>query len=237
MGEFGPGQVAVSVFADHSGQDLFKNDLAGSTLNTGGLSMDYGPWSFLQFGAFIGATQFNVEVPGSKRNQSDVLAFETNPSLAYGGSAKLATPRFFSRTTAMVGYGSATLFSAEDDARNVKKGIAYKAGGGVQLQFWPAFNMILGGEFYAIDGEQTSRLVTKPAPYSNSDQFRGLLGFEVYFPGKNRPFISLAFRPTGAVGWNDDYGLENASISLSLGSITSLPGKTPSSGLDDDSDF
>ncbi len=231
MSEFGPGQVAVSVFGDHSGQDLFKSDLAQSALNTAGISMDYGPWPFLQLGAFVGASEFDVGIPASKKGDADALAFETDPALAYGGSIKFATPRFLTKTSALIAFGSATRFSAEDNGKNLKEGMAYSAGAGVQIQFWSALNLVLGGEFYVIDGEQSSRLVTTPAPFGNSDLYRGLVGVEYFFKGKNRPFISVSFRPTGAMGWNDTYGLENASISIALGSITTLPGKASPSGL------
>ena len=50
---------------------------------------------------------------------------------------------------------------------------------------------------------------------------------EYFFKGKNRPFLSVAFRPTGATDWHEHLGLRNASVSITLGAITTLPGKGP----------
>ena len=48
---------------------------------------------------------------------------------------------------------------------------------------------------------------------------------EYYFKGPNRPFISLAFRPTGALGFEDKLGLRGGAIGITLGAIATLPTK------------
>ena len=62
---------------------------------------------------------------------------------------------------------------------------------------------------------------------------RGIVGVEYYFKGKNRPFVSVAFRPTGAIGWHDELGLRNASISVSLGAMATLGKEKPDAGEDE----
>jgi hypothetical protein len=235
MSEFGPSQVALSLFFDHSGQELF-DDGSPSVLNTAGMSLDYAPWPFLQAGVFGGATEFDVALPDSRLRDSSAHSFNTDYSASGGASLKLATPRFASGTTRLVGFGSATYFDNEDKAGNGKRGGILNAGATVQCLIGDRLNLVLGGEFYNVLGEQISaRGGDRPdfaisQPDGALDFGRGIVGVEWFFRGKNRPFISLAFRPTGSVGWHDELGLKGGSISVSLGAMATLGKKLPDAG-------
>ncbi len=238
MSEFGPSQVSVSAFFDHSGQDLFT-DLSPSVLNTTGLSLDYGPWSYLQFGLFAGSTEFDVALPDNRLSDTSAHAFNTDYSFSGGASMKLASPRFANGTTRMVAYGSGTYFNNEDPIGNGKQGIVYNGGLTVQYLFRNRLNLVLGGEGFAVVGEQKSAAAGGADLFANSqpdgivDFMRGVVGVEWFFKGKNKPFISVAFRPTGSTGWHDDLGLRNASISVSLGAMASLGKEKPEAGEED----
>ena len=230
MSDFGPSQVALGLFYDHSGQDLFENS-SPSVLNTMGLSVDYAPWPYVAIGVFGGAAEFDVDVPDYLVDDTAAKGFNTSLSFYGGGSAKLATPRFVGGTTRLVAYGSAGWVDATDDFDNEKRGLMCNAGGSLQFLTWGRLNFVLGGEFQALVlGEQTSSLNTEPEPFGLAapvgamDYFRGLVGIEYNFKGKNQPFISVAFRPTGATNWHDNLGIRNASISVVLGAIATLPG-------------
>src|SRR5690606_1476612 len=117
----------------------------------------------------------------------------------------------------------------------------YQAGATVQYLFRDRLNFALGGEFRALDGEQiSSRGGYEPigisAPSGILDYMRGVVGGEYFFKGRNRPFVSVAFRPTGGSGWHDQLGLRTASISISLGAMTTL-GKMGEILEEDDSDL
>lgn len=238
MSDFGPSQVSLSAFFDHSGQDLFQ-DQAPSVLNTTGLSLDYGPWTFLQFGLFGGATEFDVGLPDSRLSDTSAHAYNSDYTFSGGASLKLATPRFASGTTRAVAYGAATYVDSKDVPGNSKTGVIYNAGASLQYLFLNRVNFILGGEFYTVVGDQkrASDGLVEPfstsAPDGNIDYARGLVGLEYYFKGKNRPFVSVAFRPTGSMGWDRQLGLHNASISISLGAMASLGKEKPDAGEDD----
>ncbi|MDB5049501.1 MAG: hypothetical protein JWO30_2572 [Fibrobacteres bacterium] len=238
MSEFGPSQVSLSAYFDHSGQDLF-DDASPSVLNSTGLSLDYGAWPFIQFGLFAGATEFDVALPDNRLSDSAAFAYNSDYSFSAGGSLKLATPRIASNTTRAVAFGSITYLDSKDVPGNSKTGLIYNAGASVQYLFLNRINFVLGGEFYTVIGDQKSATDGFVQPFSTSapsgrvDYLRGLVGVEYFFKGKNRPFISVAFRPTGNIGWHDELGLRNASISVSLGAMATLGKEKQDAGEDD----
>src|SRR3954462_15966772 len=93
MSEFGPQEVAVSLFFDHSGQDLYS-EAAPSLMNSTGLSVDYAPWPYIQLGVYAGADEFDVGVPKAWQSDTYKHGFNSDYQLLMGGNAKLATPRF-----------------------------------------------------------------------------------------------------------------------------------------------
>lgn len=228
MSDFGPSQVALGLFFDHSGQDLFEES-APSVLNTTGVGVEYAPWPYLALGVFGGGAEFDVDVPDNQINDTSALGFNTGYSFYGGGSLKLATPRMVNGTSRLVLFGSAGYVNAKDDFKNEKRGVVCNAGGSLQFLTWGKLNFVVGGEFQAIlEGEQTSSLTRDPQPFGISapagamDYMRGLVGVEYYFKGKNQPFVSVAFRPTGAANWHDNLGLRNASVSVVLGAIATI---------------
>ncbi len=224
---FGPSQVAAGIFFDHSGQDVFE-DPAGSVLNSTGLSLDYAPWQYLQLGVFAGGGEFDIAVPASKKIDTSAHAYNANYNMLAGGSGKLATPRFANGIMRAVGFGSAGYLNSSDDFGNARTLLIYNAGLSLQFLLMEKLNLILGGEFYALDGQQTNGKTTGKVPFGISipnkeaDYFRGIVGVEYFFKGKNKPFISVAFRPSANTGWDDKLGLKNASISISLGAMAAF---------------
>lgn len=235
MSEFGPSQVSLSLFFDHSGQDLFT-EAAPSVLNTAGLSLDYAPWPFFQAGIFGGATEFDVALPETRLSDTSAHSFNTDYSLSGGASMKLASPRFASGTTRLVGFGSVSYYGNEDKPGNLKHGLIYDGGATVQCLIANQLNLVLGGEFFAVYGEQKSARGGARTEFWNSqpdglvDFGRGIVGVEWFFKGKNRPFISLAFRPTGSLDWHDQLGLRGGSISVTLGAMATIGKKLPDAG-------
>jgi hypothetical protein len=236
MSDFGPSQVSLSLFFDHSGQDLFE-EAAPSVLNMAGLSLDYAPWPFVQAGVFGGATEFDVALPLSRLGDTSARAFNTDYSLSGGASLKLATPRFASGTTRLVGFGSVTYYDNQDEPGNGKQGLVYDGGATVQYLVGDRLNLVLGGEFFAVTGEQKSARGGDVTEFANSqpqkgpiDFARGIVGVEWFFKGRNRPFISVAFRPTGSLDWHDELGLRGGSISVSLGAMATIGKKLPDAG-------
>jgi hypothetical protein len=238
MSEFGPSQVSLSLFFDHSGQDLF-DAMYPSVMNTGGVSLDYAPWPFVQAGIFGGATEFDVALPDSRLSDTSAHSFNTDYSMSGGASLKLATPRVASGTTRLVGFGAATYYDNKDNPGNEKRGLVYNAGATIQCMIANRLNLVLGGEFYQLTGEQTSAAGGPTVDFSNSqpdgivDLGRGIVGVEWFFQGKNRPFISVSFRPTGSLGWHDQLGLRGGSISVALGAMATLGKKLPDAGEDE----
>lgn len=231
MSDLGASQVALGLFFDHSGQDLYENGYP-SMLNTMGLSADYAPWPYLAVGAFAGAAEFDVDVPEELSEDTAAKGFNGALSFYGGASLKLATPRFAGGAMRFVAYGTGGYFDAADEFENQRRGIMCQSGLTLQYLAWGRVNFVLGGEFQAIVmGEQRNALRDDPEPFGMSapagamDYLRGLAGVEVYFAGKNRPFISVAVRPTGATDWHDNLGLRNASISITLGAIATLTSK------------
>ncbi len=230
MSEFGPSQVSVAAFFDHSGQDLFE-EAYPSLLNTTGLSLDYAPWPYIQMGIFGGGGELDAVVPDKLLSDTTRHNYLTDYGLYGGGSAKLATPRFLSNTTRFVSYGSAGYLKSSDASGNIKTPIIYNGGVSIQFMVMEKLNFVVGGEYYAWDGEQKSATgqvsenlgISKPG--GDTDYLRGLVGVEYFFKGKSRPFISVAFRPNAKIGWKNNMGLQNGSISISLGAMTNL-GKT-----------
>lgn len=235
MSEFGPSQVSLAAYFDHSGQELFE-DASPSVLNSTGFSLDYGAWPFLQFGLFGGGTEFDVGLPDTRLSDPDAVAYNSDYTFSAGGSLKLATPRFASGTTRAVGFGSITYLDSKDVPGNTKSGLIYNAGATIQYMLRDRLNFVLGGEFFTMDGEQTRASDSRVEGFSTSapsgiiDYGRGIVGVEYYFKGKNRPFVSIAFRPTGAIGWHDELGLRNASISVSLGAMATIGKEKPDAG-------
>lgn len=228
MSDFGPSQVALGLFFDHSGQDLFENS-SPSVLNTTGLGVEYAPWPYLALGVFGGGAELDVDVPDAQVGDTSAYGYNTGYSLFGGASMKAASPRFVNGTSRLVLYGSAGYVDAKDDFKNEKRGLLCNAGGSFQYLALGKLNFVVGGEFQALlEGEQTSPLRQDPEPFGLSapagalDYMRGLVGVEYYFKGKNQPFISVAFRPTGATNWHDNLGLRNASVSVVLGAIATI---------------
>jgi hypothetical protein len=241
MSEFGPSQVSLGAYFDHSGQDLYEQPYP-SLLNSTGLSLDYGPWPFLQFGLFAGAAEFDVGLPDSRLKDSAAFAYNTDYSFSGGGSLKAATPRFAAGTTRAVAFGSIAYLDSKDVPGNSKTGLVYNGGASIQFLFRGRLNLVLGGEYYAIYGDQTDARNGTTQPFGMSeadgviDHLRGIVGVEYFFKGKNRPFVSVAFRPTGALGWHDELGIRNGSISISLGAMATLgKGKADAAGEDEPS--
>ena len=229
MSEFGPSQVGVGLFFDHSGQNVFR-EKAPSVMNEAGMSVDYAPWPYLQYGVFGGGAEFDVSVPASRQTGTAVpRSFDGDYAFFGGGSTKLATPRIFSNTSRVVAFGAGTYFNNEDKDKNVKKGMLYNAGGTVQVLVNKRLNLVAGAEFYALDGsQQSSTGSSQPFGLTTGDggldYVRAIVGFDYFLKGKNHPFISLAFRPSSGLGWNDNLGLRGGSISICLGAIATLGG-------------
>ncbi len=238
MSEFGPSQVSVAAFFDHSGQDLFVEGYP-SLLNTTGLSLDYAPWPYIQMGIFGGGGELDAVVPVNLLSDTTKHDYLTDYGLYGGASVKLATPRFLSNTTRLVSYGSAGYLKSSDALGNSKTPIIYNGGVSIQFMVMEKLNFVVGGEYYAWDGEQKSATgqvsknlgISKPG--GDTDYLRGLVGVEYFFKGKSRPFISVAFRPNAKIGWRNNMGLQNGSISISLGAMTNL-GKTKNQTGDDE---
>jgi hypothetical protein len=232
MSDFGPSQVALGLYFDHSGQDFFE-DYSPAMLNTTGLSLDYAPWSMLSLGLFAGAAELDVDVPDDRVDDTAAKGFNTGFSFHGGASARLATPRFASGTTRLVAFGTGGWFDAEDDQENRKRGLMTNAGLTVQYLALGKLNLVMGGEFqFLLFGEQTSSIRKEPERFGLSvpalepqHYVRGLVGVEWFFQGRNKPFVSLAFRPTGSTGWHEHLGLRDGSVSITLGAIATLPGK------------
>ncbi len=200
----------------------------------------------MEVGIFGGMAEFNVGVPPGKKigdpdgNGSTLKNFESGYDLFGGASAKLATPRFLSGKARFVGYGTASIIKAEDKPGNRKSGKFYNSGILGLLDLPHRFTVILGGEFYAIDeGSQESAAGTgsktfgMSEPNGTMDHIRAVVGVEYFFKGRNRSFISLAFRPTGELGYEDNLGLQGGSISLTLGAISNFGNKVGQSSEDD----
>lgn len=230
MSDFGPSQVSLGLFLEHSGQDLFL-DRSPSILNTYGLGLEYAPWPLLSIGAFGGVAELDVDVPDERVDDDSALGFNGGLSFSGGGLLKLATPRFASGTTRFVAYGAAAWFGAEDDFSNRKQGIMTNSGLNVQYQWAGKLNVVLGGEFQAIleGAQENSRGREEPfgmsEPNAQADYVRLLVGLEWYFKGKNKPFVSVAMRPGAYSEWHEHLGLRNASIAVTLGAIATMPGK------------
>jgi hypothetical protein len=225
MSEFGPKQLAVSAYFDHNGISLYEEEHP-ALFNFAGVGVEYAPWPYIQIGVFGGGAEFDIGVPESRLNDTSAHAFNGAYSMAGGGGLKLATPRIARDQLRLVVYGNASWFSAEDGAKNVRTGLYYQAGGSLQWAPVPSLNFILGAEFHALDGEQENSAGASAAfglaGLTQLEAYRGLVGFEYVFPQKNRPFISVAFRPTGALGWDDQLGVRNASVCFTFGVITDL---------------
>jgi len=230
MTEFGPRQVAVSAFFDHNGLTFYE-DPATSILNTAGLAVEYAPWRYLQVGAFGGASELDIAVPDRRMNDPNAHSFDGDYSFTGGATAKAATPRLFQDALRLVGYGSGAWFQVEDAAGNIRRGMYYQGGATLQYAIGRSFNLALGGEYHAVDGEQeNTRKEVQPFGLNAATDFdalRGVVGVEYTFPQKNRPFISLSFRPTGSLDWDDRLGLKNGSIAVSFGVIADIGGATP----------
>lgn len=231
MSDLGASQVALGLFFDHSGQDLYESAFP-SMLNTMGVNADYSPWPYLALGAFAGAAEFDVDVPDELADDPAAKGFDGALSFFGGASLKLATPRFLGASTRFVAYGTGGYFDAEDEFGNQRRGIMTQSGLTLQYLAWGRINFVLGGEFQALVlGEQRSAVSDDPEPFGLSaptgpiDYLRGLAGIEFFFAGKNRPFVSLAVRPTGVSGWHDHLGLRNASVSITMGAIATIPSK------------
>lgn len=235
MSDFGPSQVSLSAYFDHSGQDLYEEG-APSVLNSTGLSVDYAPWPFVQAGLFGGASEFDIALPESRLKEDSAFAFNTDYALSAGASLKLATPRFAGGTTRAVAFGSAMFFDNEDELGNGRMGMFYNGGATVQYLFRGRLNLVLGAEIFAIVGEQRTARSGGDDPFGVTqaggtvDLMRGIVGVEYYFKGKNKPFVSVAFRPSGSTERHDDLGLRGASISVSLGAMATLGKMKPDAG-------
>lgn len=234
MSDFGPAQVSLSAYFDHSGQDLFE-DPAPSVFNSAGMSLDYAPWPFVQAGLFGGATELDVALAEKRLSDTSAHSFNTDYAMSAGASLKLATPRFAGGTTRAVAYGAAMYFDNEDQIGNGKLGMFYNSGATIQYLFRNRLNLVVGGEFFAIVGEQrTGKGGNEPFGLSQAngvvDMMRGIVGAEWYFKGKNRPFVSVAFRPSGSTNWHDELGLRGASVSISLGAMATLGKEKPEAG-------
>ena len=227
MSDFGPEQVSLAAYFDHSGQELFL-DMSPSVLNSTGFSLDYAPWTYLQMGLFGGLTEFDIGLPESRLSDPTAVAYNSDYTFSAGGSLKLATPRFAAGSTRAVSFGSVTYLDSKDEPGNARTGLIYNAGATIQYLLMKRVNFVLGGEFYTLVGEQTRASDNRTEPFGTSevlgliDYGRGIIGIEYFFSGKNRPFISVAFRPTGNMGWHNELGLRNASISISLGAMASI---------------
>ena len=222
LAAYGPAKMAAGFYFDHSGQDIFDDSQrTPSLLNTTGGQVTFAPFRVLHFGAYIGAAEFDHKAP---RDDPDGPAFNADFNLTYGGCAKAFTPGFLSDRMRVFASGSAGHFKVEDDFKNVRKAWEFHAGLGVQYTPLKLLTIGVGGELYVLDGEQEHTSVSGVG-FGNRDYYRGLLSFELC-PKTNsefiegQPFISLSFRFTGDMGWDDDLGLKNASLNVSVGWIT-----------------
>jgi hypothetical protein len=123
-------------------------------------------------------------------------------------------------------FGQASYFNAEDAVGNGRKGLNYLAGGAFQWEWQRKLNIGFGGEWLAIDGTQKNSLGDE-APFglhsaSGTEEFRGLLAFEYTFSGKNKPFISVVFRSGAEPDWDDNVGIRNGSIAVTMGAIANF---------------
>jgi hypothetical protein len=138
-----------------------------------------------------------------------------------------------------VAFGSLAYLDSKDAPGNSKTGLIYNGGANLQYMLRNSLNFVLGGEYFAIYGDQTAAIGGASEPFGLSeasgvlDHLRGIVGVEYFFKGKNRPFVSVAFRPSGAMGWHDKLGLRNASVSVCLGAMATLGKEKAEAGEDE----
>lgn len=237
LSDFGPGQVATSLFYESQGFDVFdKPGQASSILSGGGLALEYAPWTFLQAGLFGGGAEYDVELPEDRRSTT-ARAFNSGFAPFGGGTLKFMTPRFFGATTRLYLNGNATYFRNETEgiSGNLKSGFLYGSGAGLQVQLHPMVNLSLGGLALLLDGSQESANGGSSdfgATYSAlTPTARGSLGLDLFLPGKTRSFLSFAFSASSKLEYDDRLGPVESAVSVALGVITDLkPRKRSAAG-------
>jgi hypothetical protein len=225
MSDFGPKQVAISASFDHNGLFLY-DDKSPCIFNSVGLGAEYAPWRFIQIGAFVGAAEFDIGVPPSRINDSNAFAFNSSYNLTGGGSLKLATPRFARESLRLVVYGSAQWLQAQDDFSNERLGLYYQTGGSIQWSPMAQLTLVFGGEYHTLDGTQKNGAGAQSGfgleGLTSVEYMRGLIGVEYVLPQKNRPFMNVSLRPTGGLGWEENLGIQGASLSVTFGVMTDI---------------
>jgi len=222
--DYGPAKMALGLYFDHSGQELFNdNQRAHSLLNTTGAQLTYAPFRVLQIGVYVGGAEFDHD---PSADDPDGPGFNANYSLTFGASGKIFTPGFMSDKLRGLLFGSMGFLKAEDGYRNVRQVFECHSGLGLQYQVIKIMKLGIGAEVYYLDGEQGNDSVsTGSNPFGNRDLYRGLISMEFY-PKTNpdliqgQPFICISFRFTGDMGWDENLGLKNGSLSITLGWIT-----------------
>lgn len=238
MSDFGPKQFALTASFDHNGLLLY-DDGSPSILNTVGLGAEYAPWRMIQLGVFLGATEFDIAVPESRKNDPRAFAFNSDYNFSGGASIKLASPRFAGESLRLVAYGSGQWVQAKDSFGNERFGLYYQAGGSLQWSPIPRLTLVLGGEYHALDGTQKNS-AGRELPFGLEgltpvEAGRGLVGVEYVMPQKNRPFFNVSLRPTGNIGWNEKLGIQGASLSVTFGVMTDIGSATV--GHQEEEDF
>ncbi|MBF0431848.1 MAG: hypothetical protein HQK83_11250 [Fibrobacteria bacterium] len=224
--DYGPAKMAGAIFFDHSGQDIFEGaEETESILNTGGFHLSYAPFKMVQLGLYVGGAEFDHHAPA---NKPDTAYFDSEFKITGGATGKLVSPHFLYDKARVFVYGMAGYLEAKDTYQNVRQLNVYQSGIGFQFQIMKSLNAALGFEAFFIDGNQANTSVgLGENPFGINTPYRGMISLE-YYPKtyrdlwENQPFFSITVRGAPGIGLDNNLGLKNASIAVSVGMITNF---------------
>jgi len=218
---FPVGRFAVAGSYDLGGYTI-TNDSVPCIMNRLHASLTYSPFSFLNIGFDLGATQ--MDVAADTTPQDTIGIFHGDYGFSGGLHVKIGSDFFYDGLFRFIGICQATYFSTSSANGTLYSG--KDAAGVVGLQFHvPQFGYVSAGpQLYLIEGENKSYNSSIKNPYSNVNNLRGWLAID-YFPQDklmtgNKLFFSIEISVSPTVAFDKRAPLQEASISISLGSIT-----------------
>jgi hypothetical protein len=214
-------RIAIAGSYDLGGYTI-TNDSVPCIMNRFHGSVTYAPFPFLNIGFDAGASQMDVAADTTFKDTIGV--FHGNYGFSGGLHLKLGSEFFYDGLVRIIGLCQATYFTTSNAQGAVYSGKDVAGVIGLQFHINHFGYVSTGPQLYLIEGDNKSYNSSLKRPYSNVNNLRGWLAFD-YFPqdklmSNNKLFISFEMSVSPKVAFNKRAPLQEASFSISLGSIT-----------------
>jgi hypothetical protein len=183
--------------------------------------ISYAPFTYFNLGIDLGASQ--MEVASDTTLTGLIQTFHGNYGFSFGAYIKVSSP-LIRNIMGFIGILQGTQFKSENSSGAYYKGPDLNGAVGLLFRIRKFAYIAAGAEAYLIDGKNKSYNSDVEMNYSNVNNVRGWIAFDITPPMKNVkryiPYLTVEVSLSPEVTFNKKAPMQEISFSISIGSVT-----------------